>query len=258
MLFSVLTLFKKQVEDWLSHSIMGRAIEAGRFLVDVVDIRDFAINDYGKVDDQIYGGGTGMLMMAEPLYQATKTQMKKHDELKAEVIYLSPRGETLDQRLVEELAKKEHLLLVSGHYEGVDERYLEAVNAREVSLGDFVLSGGELPALAVLDAVARRLPGVLPNEEAFQDESLSDGLLAEPQYTRPSSWRGKDVPAVLLSGHAANIEAWRRAKKIETTLQRRPDLAGLKSLDATDWKDALSVLQDELERSAASGENAED
>lgn len=258
MLFSVLTLFKKQVEDWLSHSILGRAIDAGHFTVDVVDIRDFAINDYGKVDDQIYGGGTGMLMMAEPLYQATTTQIKKHEDLNTEVIFLSPRGETLDQPLVEELATKEHLLLVCGHYEGVDERYLEAVSAREVSLGDFVLTGGELPALALLDSVARRLPGVLPNEEAFQDESLSDGLLAEPQYTRPSSWRGKDVPAVLLSGHAANIGAWRRAKKIETTLRKRPDLAGLKSIDVSDWKDALAVLQDELERPVTSGENTED
>ena len=247
MIFSVLTLFPDMIRNAAGVSILGRALAESRFELDVVNIRDFAVNDYGKVDDQIYGGGTGMLLMAEPLYQAAKAQCAKYSEMPCHVIYLSPRGRKLDQQMVESLAGKSHLMLVCGHYEGVDERFLEATQAVEVSIGDYVLTGGELPALVLMDAVARRLPGVLPSADAFEDESHGAGLLAEPQYTRPAVWQERAVPPVLLSGHAANIAAWRKARQIETTIRRRPDLDGLRRLSEEDWRAAFDVLSKETD-----------
>lgn len=244
MKFSVLTLFPEMIEQAVSHSILGRALARDMFSLQVIDIRDHAINAYGKVDDQVYGGGTGMLLMAEPLLQATQDAIKDDAEgIRRRIIYLSPRGRVLSDPEVNRLAAEDHLVFVCGHYEGVDERYLLASGAEEISIGDYVVTGGELPALIMIDAVARCLPGVLPDREALQNESHHAGLLAEPQYTRPAVWQGLKVPDVLLSGHARNIEMWRLAKQVETTLLRRPDLAGLHDIDEATWAEIVAILK---------------
>ena len=223
MVFHILTLFPEMFEGTLHSSMLGRAEEKGILKFNITDIRDFAGNKHNRVDDSPYGGGRGMVMQAQPIYDCIMDIVSKHDK-KPRIIYMSPRGETLTQKKVEELAKEEELILLCGHYEGVDQRVLDELECEEISVGDYVLTGGELPALIVADAVARMQKGVLPNEDAYSIESHFNGLLEYPQYTRPEVWHEKSVPEILLSGHHANIAKWRLEQSVERTRVKRPDL----------------------------------
>lgn len=223
MNFHILTLFPDMVMDGLNTSIIGRAVGKGLLSIEAVDIRDYAFNKHQSVDDYPYGGGAGMLMQAEPVYLAYQTVAEKAMK-QPRVIYLSPQGQTFSQQMAEELAQEEELVLLCGHYEGIDERVLEEIVTDYVSIGDYVLTGGELPAMVMVDAISRMVPGVLHNDVSAEFESFQDNLLEYPQYSRPEEWRGKKVPEVLLSGHHANIEKWRREQSILRTKERRPDL----------------------------------
>lgn len=207
----------------LNTSIIGRAIEKGILSLEAVNIRDYAGNRYGKVDDYPYGGGAGMVMQAEPVYAAVK-DLEERMGHKPRVIYLTPQGSVFRQEMAVDFAKEEDLVFLCGHYEGIDERVLEEVVTDYVSIGDYVLTGGELPAMVMIDAISRMVPGVLSNGESGTIESFHDNLLEYPQYSRPEVWRDKAVPPVLLSGHHANVEKWRREESIRRTLERRPDL----------------------------------
>jgi len=220
MRFDVVTLFPRMVDAPLSESIVGRARERGLLELGFANPRDFTQDRHRTVDDRPYGGGPGMLMMAEPLFNAVKS-VRKRGSL---VVVLSPHGRRYDQKTARRLAGKKHVVLVCGRYEGMDARFVEAVADEELSLGDFIITGGEAAAVAVIDSVARLLPGVLKKEEAPVLESFSEPLLEAPQYTRPARWRGKSVPAVLLGGNHAVIEAWRRKKAQALTKRKRPDL----------------------------------
>ncbi len=232
MNFHILTLFPDMVMDGLNTSIIGRAVNAGLLSIEAVNIRDYAFNKHQSVDDYPYGGGAGMLMQAEPVYLAYEAVAGKiaergHEEQtgkKLRVVYLSPQGDVFNQKMAEELAQEEDLILLCGHYEGIDERVLEEIVTDYVSIGDYVLTGGELPAMVMVDAISRLVPGVLHNDVSAEFESLQDNLLEYPQYSRPEEWHGKKVPPVLLSGHHANIEKWRREQSILRTYERRPDL----------------------------------
>ena len=245
MNFHILTLFPDMVMDGLNTSIIGRAVNAGLLSIEAVNIRDYAFNKHQSVDDYPYGGGAGMLMQAEPVYLAYKAVAdkiasgqygaeeraaegelpeKSAPEKRPRVVYLSPQGDVFDQKMAEELAQEEDLILLCGHYEGIDERVLEEIVTDYVSIGDYVLTGGELPAMVMVDAISRLVPGVLHNDVSAEFESLQDNLLEYPQYSRPEEWHGKKVPPVLLSGHHANIEKWRREQSILRTYERRPDL----------------------------------
>ena len=269
MNFHILTLFPEMVENGLKTSIIGRAVAGGLLSIEAVNIRDFAFNKHQSVDDYPYGGGAGMLMQAEPVYlaykdieeriqkriQNAKMQNAETEEQDAEVKvqnagiqdaetvspgkkirvdYLSPQGKTFDQKMAEELAEEEDLVLLCGHYEGIDERVLEEIVTDYVSIGDYVLTGGELPAMVMVDTISRLVPGVLHNDVSAEFESFQDNLLEYPQYSRPEEWHGKKVPPVLLSGHHANIEKWRREQSILRTYERRPDLLEKSSLT---WKE---------------------
>ena len=269
MNFHILTLFPEMVEIGLKTSIIGRAVAGGLLSIEAVNIRDFAFNKHQSVDDYPYGGGAGMLMQAEPVYlaykdieeriqkriQNAKMQNAETEEQDAEVkvqnagiqdaetvspdkklrvVYLSPQGKTFDQKMAEELAEEEDLVLLCGHYEGIDERVLEEIVTDYVSIGDYVLTGGELPAMVMVDTISRLVPGVLHNDVSAEFESFQDNLLEYPQYSRPEEWHGKKVPPVLLSGHHANIEKWRREQSILRTYERRPDLLEKSSLT---WKE---------------------
>lgn len=223
MHFHILTLFPEMVMNGLNTSIIGRAMEKKLLTIEAVNIRDFAENKHNRVDDYTYGGGAGMLMQAGPVYGAYQSVLE-HSKAKPRVIYLSPQGQTFSQTMAEEFAKEEELIFLCGHYEGIDERVLEEIVTDYVSIGDYVLTGGELPAMVMIDAVARLVPGVLHNEVSAEFESFQDNLLEYPQYTRPVEWHGKRVPDVLLSGHHVNIEKWRREQSVIRTAQRRPDL----------------------------------
>lgn len=269
MNFHILTLFPEMVENGLKTSIIGRAVAGGLLSIEAANIRDFAFNKHQSVDDYPYGGGAGMLMQAEPVYlaykdieeriqkriQNAKMQNAETEEQDAEVkvqnagiqdaetvspdkklrvVYLSPQGKTFDQKMAEELAEEEDLVLLCGHYEGIDERVLEEIVTDYVSIGDYVLTGGELPAMVMVDTISRLVPGVLHNDVSAEFESFQDNLLEYPQYSRPEEWHGKKVPPVLLSGHHANIEKWRREQSILRTYERRPDLLEKSSLT---WKE---------------------
>lgn len=223
MRIDILTLFPDMCAAVLSESIIGRARKAEKVEIYCSNIRDFAGNKHNKVDDAPYGGGKGMIMAADPIYNCYKSLFNE-SEPKPRLIFLSPKGKTLDQEKVVELAKLDRIVLLCGHYEGVDERVIEEIVDEEISIGDFVVTGGELPALLLTDAVCRMLPGVLSDSICFEEESHFAGLLEYPQYTRPAVWMGREVPEVLLSGHHANIAQWRRQKALETTLSRRPDM----------------------------------
>ena len=273
MNFHILTLFPEMVENGLKTSIIGRAVAGGLLSIEAVNIRDFAFNKHQSVDDYPYGGGAGMLMQAEPVYlaykdieeriqkriQNAKMQNAETEEQDAEVkvqnagiqdaetvspdkklrvVYLSPQGKTFDQKMAEELAEEEDLVLLCGHYEGIDERVLEEIVTDYVSIGDYVLTGGELPAMVMVDTISRLVPGVLHNDVSAEFESFQDNLLEYPQYSRPEEWHGKKVPPVLLSGHHANIEKWRREQSILRTYERRPDLLEKSSLT---WKEKKSL-----------------
>ena len=206
-----------------SESIIGRSIAKGLLEIKSHNIRDFAANKHKNVDDTPYGGGMGMLMMAQPIYDCYM-HVCEETGAKPYLIYMSPQGKVLTQEKVKELAKMENIAILCGHYEGVDERVIESIVDEEISIGDYVLTGGELPALVLSDSVARMLPGVLANDEAMEKESHYSGLLEYPQYTKPAVWNDMPVPEVLLSGHHANIEKWRNEQSLNRTKQRRPDL----------------------------------
>lgn len=226
MNFHIMTLFPDMVSNGLSESITGRAINNNLISVNTVNIRNFAGNKYGHVDDYTYGGGAGMLMQAEPVYKAYQSIIDNNNlaDKKPRVLYMTPQGTPFNQRMAEELSKEEDIILLCGHYEGIDERVLEMIVTDNVSIGDFVLTGGELPAMMIVDAVSRLVPGVLGGEESAVYESFYDGLLEYPQYTRPEVFMGKEVPKVLLSGHHKNIEKWHYEQSLQRTKERRPDL----------------------------------
>lgn len=224
MKFDILTLFPDMVRDGLNTSILKRAAEKNLIEIEAFDIRDYTLDKHKKVDDYPYGGGAGMLMQAQPVYDAYMSLLEKSGKEKLRVIYLTPQGPTFTQKMAGEFAKEEELVFLCGHYEGIDERVLEEIVTDYVSIGDYVLTGGELPAMVMIDAIARLVPGVLNNDVSAEFESFQDDLLEYPQYSRPEEWRGKKVPEVLLSGHHKNIEKWRLEKSIERTKERRPDL----------------------------------
>ena len=227
MTFHVLTLFPEMIEEAVSHSILGRAVRSGLIRVNCVNIRDFAVNKHGQVDDAPYGGGAGMVMMAEPVFDAYQFVLGERalgNNNAPPLYYMSPQGRVLSQKMAEEIAAIDEIILLCGHYEGLDERIIEDIVTEEISIGDYVLTGGEPAALVLIDAVSRLVPGVLGKAESSKDESFTDGLLEYPHYTRPAIFRGRAVPEVLLSGHHANIEAWRRAQSLARTQLKRPDL----------------------------------
>ena len=282
MNFHVLTLFPEMIEQGVNTSITGRAINNGLLSINAVNIRDYAFNKHNSVYYYPYGGGAGMLMQAEPVYlayEAVKEQIdkRKQENIKSEevtstepadcsevrnsdlqdqnskkrplrVVYLSPQGDVFNQKMAEEMAQEEDLVLLCGHYEGIDERVLEEIVTDYVSIGDYVLTGGELPAMVMIDTISRLVPGVLHNDVSAEFESFQDNLLEYPQYSRPEEWRGKKVPPILLSGHHANIEKWRREQSILRTMERRPDL--LKESNLTD-KEKKWIRQVKRERKEA-------
>ncbi len=231
MNFHIMTLFPELIEQILSTSILGRAINKGHISFEAVNIRDYSNdNKHHKVDDYTYGGGAGMLMQAQPIYDcylAIKDkieQNKKSDTKNPRVIYVTPQGKVFDQKLASELSKEDDLIFLCGHYEGVDERVLEEIVTDYISIGDYVLTGGELPATVMIDAIARLVPGVLNNDESAMTESFSNNLLEYPQYSRPEEWMGKSVPPILLSGDHKKVDEWRLEQAIIRTKERRPDL----------------------------------
>ncbi len=223
MKFHVMTLFPEMIENGLGTSILGRAAGKGVISFEAVNIRDYTLNKHGKVDDYTYGGGAGMLIQAQPVFDAYKA-ITEGLEYKPRTIYLTPQGQTFDQKMARELAKEEELIFVCGHYEGVDERVLEEIVTDYVSIGDYVLTGGELPVMVMIDAIARLIPGVLNNDVSAETETFHNDLLEYPQYTRPEVWQGKQVPKVLLSGNSKKINKWRLEQSIQRTKARRPDL----------------------------------
>ena len=228
--FYVLTLFPEMIEATLSHSITGRAIREKIINVEAVNIRDFTEDKHRHVDDYPYGGGAGMVMQPQPIYDAYKSIKERAG--KCRVLYMSPQGKRFDQKMAEELSGEDSIIFLCGHYEAVDERIIEEIVTDEVSIGDFVLTGGELAAVTIIDTVSRLVPGVLNKEESYENESFSDGLLEYPQYTRPPEFMGRTVPDILLSGHHANIDKWRREQSIVRTYNKRPDL--LEKAELTD------------------------
>ena len=234
MNFHVLTLFPEMIQQGMNTSIIGRAITGGYLSVEAINIRDYAFNNHQKVDDYPYGGGAGMLMQAEPVYLAYQSIEEKIG-YRPRVVYLTPQGSVFNQTMAKDFAKEKDLVFLCGHYEGIDERVLEEVVTDLVSIGDYVLTGGELPAMVMMDSISRMVPGVLSNQESGETESFAGNLLEYPQYSRPEEWHGKKVPPVLLSGHHANIEAWRREQSILRTAKNRPDLLKKADLTNKEW-----------------------
>ena len=223
MRIDILTLFPDMCRNVYSESIIGRSITKGLIEINSHNIRDYASNKHNNVDDTPYGGGMGMVMQAQPIYDCFMSLCDSIGK-RPHLIYMSPQGKVLTQQKVKELAQLENIAILCGHYEGVDERVIEAIVDEEISIGDYVLTGGELPALVLSDSIARMLPGVLANDEAMEKESHYNGLLEYPQYTKPAVWNDMPVPDVLLSGHHANIEKWRQEQSLKRTKERRPDL----------------------------------
>jgi len=223
MNFHVLTLFPDMITQGLNNSITGRSIENGTISLNAVNIRDYTVNKHKKVDDYPYGGGAGMLMQAQPVYDAYLAVSKKLEN-RPRVIYLTPRGKVFKQSMAKELAKEDDLIFLCGHYEGIDERVLEEIVTDYISIGDYVLTGGEIPAMVLMDAISRMVPGVLGNQESGEHESHSNYLLEYPQYSRPEEWMGKKVPEILLSGDHARVEEWRLEQSLAITKEMRPEL----------------------------------
>ena len=246
MRIDIMTLFPDMCRAVYSESIIGRAVGKGILEIKAVDIRNYTLDKHNRVDDTPYGGGMGMLMQAQPVYDCYKAIC---DDIghRSHLIYLSPQGKVLTQQRAKELSQLDDMVLLCGHYEGIDERVLEEIVDEEISIGDYVLTGGELPALVLLDSVARMIDGVLPNEEAFSLESHYSGLLEHPQYTKPFSWNGKNVPEVLISGHHANIEKWKREQSLKRTSERRPDLLDKAVLSKKD-KEFLDRMNEEKKK----------
>ncbi len=224
MNFHVMTLFPKMIEDGLNTSITGRAIKEGLINLNCVDIREYTTDKHGHVDDYPYGGGAGMVMQAQPIYDCYMDIVKKNNIKKPRVVFLTPTGSVFNQQMSRELAREDDIIFLCGHYEGVDERVIELIVTDNVSIGDYVLTGGELPAMVMIDSISRNIKGVLNNEDSAETESFTTNLLEYPQYTRPVVFMDKKVPDVLLSGHHKNIEKWRMEKSVERTKERRPDL----------------------------------
>ena len=258
MQFYIMTLFPDMVMDGLNTSIIGRAMDKGLLDIEAVNIRDYAFNKHNSVDDYPYGGGAGMLMQAEPVYQCYEAVKKKIEgtallsnpgtRKSPRVIYLSPQGKTFNQTMAEEFAQEEDLVFLCGHYEGIDERVLEEIVTEYVSIGDYVLTGGELPAMIMIDAISRLVPGVLHNDVSAEFESFQDNLLEYPQYSRPEVWHDRKVPEILMSGHHANIEKWRREQSVIRTAKNRPDLLEKAELTEKEKKLAEEV-QKEVKKS---------
>ncbi|MDF2987815.1 MAG: tRNA (guanine-N1)-methyltransferase [Eubacterium sp.] len=223
MKFDVLTLFPETFDLVMKESIMGRAQEKGLIEVNAINIRDYTKDKHRKVDDYPFGGGNGMVMMCQPVFDAHRA-LTEGLEVKPKVIYMSPQGRVLTQKMAVELSCEKHIILLCGHYEGIDERIIDELVDEEISIGDYVLTGGELPAMVLIDCISRLIPGVLSNEGSFSEESHFNGLLEYPQYTRPAEYEGRPVPEILLSGHHANIRKWRTQQSLERTGRKRPDL----------------------------------
>lgn len=227
MRYHILTLFPEMITDGLNTSILGRAADKNLISFEAVQIRDFTKDKHNKVDDYTYGGGAGMLMQAQPVYDCysyVQDKIVREGRKPSRVVFVTPRGYTFNQKMAEDFAKEEDLIILCGHYEGIDERVLEEIVTDYVSIGDYVLTGGELPAMVMIDCISRLVPGVLNNSESSMIESFSNGLLEYPQYSRPEVWHDKSVPAVLLSGHHANVEKWRLEQSLEQTKRFRPEL----------------------------------
>ena len=225
MIFDIMTLFPELVKNVLGESVIGRAQKSGAVEINCHNIRDFSKDKHRRVDDTPYGGGKGMLMMAPPIYDCYEhIKSSKSENTSTHVIYMSPRGSVFNQKKAEELATYDNLIILCGHYEGVDQRIIDEIIDEEISIGDFVLTGGEIPACIVVDAVARLVDGVLSDPECYEKESISSGMLEYPQYTRPFEFHGVTVPEVLISGNHAKIDAWRQEMALKTTQEKRPDL----------------------------------
>lgn len=235
MNFYIMTLFPQMVLEGLNTSIIGRAVASELITIEAIDIRDYSTNKHRRVDDYPYGGGAGMVMQVEPIYRCYESLCNRIGK-KPRVIYLTPQGQVFHQGAAKEMAMEEDLVFLCGHYEGIDERVLEEIVTDYMSIGDYVLTGGELPAMVMVDAISRLVPGVLSNESSAEFESFHDNLLEHPQYTRPESILGRSVPEVLLSGHHANIEIWKREQSLKRTLERRPDLLSSADLSKNDEK----------------------
>ena len=239
MRIDIMTLFTDMCDSVLNESIIGRARQAGKVEINTVDIRDFSIDKHRHVDDKPYGGGNGMVMLAEPIYRCYNSICEQIGK-KPHLVYMTPQGKTLTQQRVKELSKLDNIVILCGHYEGVDERVIEELQPEEISIGDYVLTGGELPALILADSISRMLDGVLSNDECFEEESHYNSLLEYPQYTHPAMWNGREVPEVLLSGHHQNVDKWRRKQSIKRTYERRPDM--LENAELT--KDDLKYIEE--------------
>lgn len=238
MKFSVLTLFPNQVSDFLNQSIIGRAINKGLIELNLVNIRDYALNEYGKVDDTLYGGGTGMLMQCDPVYDSYKSIC---NDIKPYVIYVSPKGSVLNQSKVIELSKKEHVCIICGHYEGIDSRVIDEIVDEEISIGDYVLTGGEIASVVIIDSVSRMIEGVLPNSDAYTNESHMSGTLEAPQYTKPRVWHERTVPDILVNGNQAAIDEYNRIASLKETMDKRPDLLEKMQISSEDWQKLLAI-----------------
>lgn len=241
MRFSILTLFPEMFEPILGTSILGRAMEKNLITVDIYNIRDFAKNKHKQVDDYPFGGGPGMVLTPQPVFDAIEYVCSENAPWKGKCIYMSPQGKVLTQQLAGRLSREDHLLLLCGHYEGIDQRIIDTFVDEEISIGDYVLTGGELPAMVLIDCVSRLIPGVLGSRESYEKESFTDGLLEHPHYTRPQNFRGLTVPEVLLSGHHSNIERWRRQQSLLATLKKRPEMLNQVSLSPDD-EDFIKTL----------------
>ena len=224
MTFSVISLFPEVIESAMNSSITGRAIRSGLISLDCIDLKEFSTNSYGSVDDYTYGGGAGMLMQCEPVYRAYMHLTQKGQADGSRVIYTTPQGRVFNQEIAKELACEKDLIIICGHYEGLDQRLIDEIVTDEISIGDYVLTGGELPALVIMDSVSRLIPGVLGNKNSPDEESFGSELLEYPQYTRPKEWHGRLVPDILLSGDHARVGRWRQKAAIERTRSRRPEL----------------------------------
>ena len=238
--FHILTLFTQQVEYYFKHSILKRAIENKIISVDAIDMRDYAVNEYGKVDDTLYGGGTGMLIQCQPVFDAYNSiALNSSTGEKPYVVYMSPKGSLFDQKKAKELSKRKDLVIICGHYEGIDDRVISTIVDEQISIGVYVLTGGDVGACVIVDSISRMIPNVLPNEEAYMNESHMNDTLEHLQYTKPEVWKGKRVPQVLLPGDFAKIDEFNKTVALCETWSKRPDMLEKKALSTEEWQKML-------------------